>query len=182
MKRLTRYFAEGLFFVVPIALTLYVVYAIFHKIDGLFSFPIPGAGFLLTIAVITFTGFIASNFLARWAVVFVDNIFSRLPLVKMLYTSIKDLVGAFVGDKRSFTKPVTVALSEDGAITAIGFVTAESLAHIGMEGRVAVYMPQSYNFAGNMIVVPADRVAPIDAPAGDVMAFVVSGGVARKHT
>jgi uncharacterized membrane protein len=104
-------------------------------------------------------------------------IFTKLPLVKMIYTSVKDLIGAFVGDKKSFDKPVLVTLSPGSNIQAIGFVTRDSLGNMGFEDKVAVYLPQSYNFAGNLIVVPREQVTPIPAESGDIMAFIVSGGV-----
>ena len=178
MKRVTNYFFKGLAFLVPVVLTVYVLYAVFTRIDNLFKFPVPGMGFVATLAAVTFIGFLASNFLTRWAVSIVDGVFSRLPLVKMIYSSIKDLIYAFVGDKKGFNRPVTVSLG--GGVGALGFVTAESLERIGLKDTVAVYLPQSYNFAGNLIIVPKDQVTPLKADSGEVMAFIVSGGIAAK--
>lgn len=178
MRRLTKYFFNGLVFLVPVVATLYVVYIIFVKIDTLFTFPVPGIGFLITVLIITMIGFIGSNFLTRKLVHLVDIIFSRLPLIKMIYTSVKDLIGAFVGDKKGFNKPVTVQLSRESNIKAIGFITKETLDNLGLSGNAAVYLPQSYNFAGNLIIVPFDLIAPLDAESADVMKFVVSGGIA----
>lgn len=180
MKRITRYFFEGLIFLGPVVATVYVVYILFVKIDGIFKFKVPGSGFLVTIALITLFGFVASNFLTRKIVGVVDIIFRRLPLVKMIYTSVKDLIGAFVGDKKGFNKPVLVALSPGSGLRVLGFVTSESLEAIGLGDSVAVYLPQSYNFAGNLIIVNREQVAPITADSGDVMAFIVSGGIARR--
>ncbi len=178
MKRLTRYFINGLLVSVPLVATIYVVYAIFTKIDSIFRFEVPGAGFLLTLITITAVGFISSNFLTKGLVRFVDRVFTRLPLVKMIYTSIRDLIGAFVGDKKSFDKPVLVTLSPASNIQAIGFITRENLENIGFSDKVAVYFPQSYNFAGNLLVVPKVQVSPLTVDSGDIMAFIVSGGVA----
>ena len=180
MKKLTRYFFNGLLLLVPGVATIYVVYIVFIKIDSLFSFPVPGLGFILTITVITFIGFIGSNFLTKKLINAIDMIFSRLPLIKMIYTSIKDLINAFVGDKKGFNKPVTVILSRDGNVKAIGFLTNESLNNLGLSDSVAVYLPQSYNFAGNLIIVPKEQIAPLNADSADVMKFVVSGGIAGR--
>ncbi|MBI5183976.1 MAG: DUF502 domain-containing protein [Nitrospinae bacterium] len=180
MKKLTKYFFEGLLVLVPLVATIYVIYIIFVKIDRLFRFEIPGMGFAATILIITAIGFIASNFLTKGLIRLIDRIFSRLPLVKMIYTSIKDLIGAFVGEKKGFNKPVFVALSPESNIRVIGFVTRESLNNIGLADSVAVYLPQSYNFAGNLIVVPKDQVTPISAEGGRVMAFIVSGGITAQ--
>jgi uncharacterized membrane protein len=98
----------------------------------------------------------------------------------MIYGSIKDLFDAFVGDKKSFNKPVLVQLVPGGSVRVVGFVTNEDLAVLGIKDQVAVYLPQSYNFAGNMIVVPREAVTPMDADSGSVMKFIVSGGVSSE--
>ncbi len=180
MKRLTRYFFEGLLFLVPVVATIYVIYIVFVKIDSIFEFKLPGLGFLVTILTIIVVGFVASNFLTRRIVRLVDTIFTRLPLIKMIYTSIRDLINAFVGDKKGFNKPVLVTLSQMINIQFVGFVTRESLENLGLSDRVAVYLPQSYNFAGNLIVVPREQVTPLNAESGDVMAFILSGGITAK--
>jgi len=180
VKRLTKYFFEGLLFLVPVAVTVYVFYMAFVKIDNFINLPVPGAGFLVTIAIVTIIGFLASNILTRRLLGLLDKVFNRLPLIKLLYSSIKDLVGAFVGDKKSFDKPVLVTLSGDGCVKSAGFVTRESMEEWGLADQVAVYLPQSYNFAGNLILVPKDRVTPLDAESGKVMTFIVSGGVSGK--
>jgi uncharacterized membrane protein len=180
MKRLTKYFFEGLLVLVPLVATIYVIYIVFVKIDSIFKFRIPGMGFIITILTITIVGFISSNFIAKKLVGLVDRIFARLPLVKMIYTSIKDLIGAFVGDKKSFNKPVLVTLSPGSNIQVIGFVTRDDLGNIGFADKVAVYLPQSYNFAGNLIVVPKEQVTQLSVDSGEIMAVIVSGGVAAQ--
>ncbi len=180
MKRFTRYFFEGLLVLIPVVATIYVVYVIFTKVDSIFRFSVPGMGFIVTILSITIVGFISSNFITKKLVGLVDRIFTRLPFVKMIYSSVKDLIGAFVGDKKSFDKPVLVTLSPDSHVQVIGFVTRESLDNIGFSDKVAVYLPQSYNFAGNLLVVPKEQIVPISAESGDIMAFIVSGGVSAQ--
>jgi uncharacterized membrane protein len=180
MKRVTRYFFEGLLITVPLVVTMYVIYLVFIKIDRIFKLPIPGIGFIITLASITAVGIISSNFITGWLVRYIDKIFTGLPLVKMIYSSIKDLINAFVGDKKSFNKPVLVTLSPGSNVQVIGFITRESLQHMGLPGSAAVYLPQSYNFAGNLVVVPQEQVTPLDVESGDIMAFIVSGGVASK--
>lgn len=179
MKRLTTYFVNGLLFMVPVVLTLYIFYLVFFKIDHILGFTIPGVGFAVTIVGITLIGFLVSNFLTRKLMFLIDRLFNRLPLVKILYSSIKDLIGAFVGDKKSFNKPVLVRLSESGA-SVLGFVTAESLENLGLDDYTAVYVPQSYNFAGNLLLFPRDQVTPLDVSSSEVMTFIVSGGVAGQ--
>jgi len=180
MKKLTKYFLEGLLLLVPLAATIYVVFAILSRIDSIFRFKIPGIGFLVTILTIITVGFISSNFLTKKIVSFLDRTLTRLPVVKMIYTAVRDLMNAFVGDKKSFNRPVLVALSPLNNIHVIGFLTRDGLENIGFADKVAVYLPQSYNFAGNLIIVSKEQVTPLNVYSGDIMAFIVSGGVATK--
>jgi len=177
MRRLLNYFLRGLVLVAPLAITLYVLWIVFVRIDGWLGLPIPGLGFLATIALITVVGFLGSNLITRGMVAIVDQALGRLPFVRLLYTSTKDLLNAFVGEKRRFDKPVLVRLSPESEARMVGFITQESLDRLGLPGYAAVYFPQSYNFAGNLVVFPSAHLEPLDAASADVMAFIVSGGV-----
>lgn len=178
-RQVAGWFIRGLLITAPTALTLYICWLLVRWVDGLLGIPIPGLGILVTLAAITAIGALASTVLTRGLLAALDELLEKVPFVRLLYTSAKDLLNAFVGDKRRFTKAVRVSLSEDGAIGALGFVTTESLDQLGLPGQVTVYLPQSYNFAGQMLVVPAHRVTPLAADSAEVMAFIVSGGVSR---
>jgi uncharacterized membrane protein len=175
MRRILGYFLRGLVFIAPVAITVYVIVVIFTTIDGWFGIPIPGLGFLLTLVLITLVGFVGSTFLARSFLAMFDRLLERLPFVRFLYSATKDLVNAFVGEKRRFDQPVSVRVL--GEARALGFVTQKTLNSLGLEGFVGVYFPQSYNFAGSLLLVPARDVERIPASSSDVMAFIVSGGV-----
>lgn len=177
MSRLLNYFLRGLVFVTPVALTVYVAWWVFNRIDSWLGLSIPGAGFVITIALITLVGFLASNLITRGLLGVVERVFARLPFVRLLYASTRDLLDAFVGEKRRFETPVMVALTPEGTVKLLGFVTQSSVERLGLAGHVAVYLPQSYNFAGNVIVVPAAQVERVHADSSAVMAFIVSGGV-----
>lgn len=177
MKRISRYFVQGILFIVPLFVTVYVIYFILVKVDRLIGLAIPGAGILLTLALIPVIGFFASNFLTSKLTQSIDQMFVRLPLVKMVYTAIKDLINAFVGDKKRFNRPVIVQLSEFGNVRTIGFLTHEDLASLSIAESVAVYLPQSYNFAGNLLLVSKTKVTPFNVDPGEAMKFIVSGGV-----
>lgn len=177
MSKLLNHFLKGVAIVVPLAVTIYVCYVIFAKIDGWLRLPVPGAGFLITIAVITLVGFLASNIIAHGMLSFVERTFNRLPLVRLLYSSTRDLLDAFVGEKKRFDKPALVTLEPGGTIRLFGFVTQESLARVGLPGHVVVYIPQSYGFSGNLIVVPAGQVTRVDADAAEMMAYIISGAI-----
>jgi len=179
MRRLAGWFLRGLVITAPAVVTLWVTFATIRWVDGLVGIRIPGAGLLITLLAITAVGALASSYLARGALAWLEDLLERVPFVRLLYTSSKDLLNAFVGEERRFTQAVRVSLSDDGAVGVIGFVTADDLADLGMAGQVAVYLPQSYNFAGNLIVVPRSRITPLSVDSTEVMAFVVSGGVSR---
>lgn len=193
MRSLIRYFFRGLLVFVPIAATIWILTTVFQWIDGLvqgllgtqLSVPIPGTdfewrhgvGFVLTILVITLIGVLTRNVFIKWILRRIERLFTRLPIVKQIYTSIKDMIEAFVSERKKFDKPVLLSFGETREVEVIGFVTRQSLTDLGRAEKVAVYVPQSYNFAANLILVPAERVQAIDLPAADVMTFVVSGGV-----
>lgn len=177
VRKLVNYFLRGLVVLAPLVITLWITYELFRRVDGLLGLPIPGLGLVLTVAVITMFGFLASNLITRGWLAALESVFARLPFVRLLYSSTRDLLDAFVGEKRRFDRPVAITLTPGGTLKAMGFVTRDSLEQLGMPGYVAVYLPQSYNFAGNLLMVPAAQVEPVPAESADVMTFIVSGGV-----
>jgi uncharacterized membrane protein len=179
MSRILNYFLRGLVVVVPLALTIYVCVLIFTTIDSWLGLSIRGVGFLLTVVVITVVGFFASNLVSRSIINWLDELLEKLPFVRLLYSSAKDMLNAFVGEKRRFDKPVMVSLDAEGAVKVLAFLTSDSLESLGVADHVSVYMPQSYGFAGHILLVPANRVERIHADAAEVMAFIISGGVTQ---
>ena len=177
MKKITAYFFQGLLFLMPLVVTVYILYFVISKVDQILVFSIPGMGILVTLVVITLIGFLVSTVLARGAATFIDSLFRRMPVIKMIYSSVKDLVGAFVGEKKRFDRPVLVDLAAKGAVQVLGFITRDSLSTFGAAEHVAVYVPQSFNFAGNVLIVRQDHVTPLAIESGKAMAFIVSGGV-----
>lgn len=177
MKRLLGYFARGLVLVAPLAVTIWVCWVVITRLDGWLGIPVPGVGLAATVALITMVGFFGSNLLTRSIVATLEAVMGRLPFVRLLYGSTKDLLNAFVGEKRRFDRPVVVSLNADNTVRLVGFVTQESLDHLGLEDQIAVYCPHSYNFSGQLLIVPSRRVLPLEVMSADAMAFVVSGGV-----
>ena len=175
-KRLIRYFVRGCLVSVPLAITGWIVWSTLRFVDQLLPFGIPGVGFVVTLSFITLVGLFTSNVIGKRVFQITDRLLSGMPLVKLLYTSIKDLIRAFVGDHKSFDRPAAVILTPGGA-RILGFVTRDALHMLGMPDFVAVYFPQSYNFAGQLAVVPRDQVELLDAASAEVMTFIVSGGI-----
>ena len=182
MKRIAKYFLRGLLVFVPIMVTVFVLIWAFTGLDKIFRdllrIPIPGLGILATISVIFLIGLLASNFVGRKLFGLVEKVFTKVPLVKLLYSSIKDIVEAFAGEDKKFDKPVLVSLVPGGTAKVMGFVTRQGLKNLGLDDYVAVYLPQSYNFAGNVLLFSKQAVQPLDISGTDAMTFIVSGGVA----
>jgi uncharacterized membrane protein len=198
MQRLFTNFLKGILILAPMMVTGWVIYTVFTKIDGLLGIPIPGLGFVVTIIFIILVGFLGSNIFFTRLFGYFERVLTRLPVVKLLYFSIKDLIGAFVGEKKMFNRPVMVAMSHlpqgpeleptaptdpGNDIKLLGFVTSDTLETIPEAGdRVAVYMPQSYNMGGYLMLVPRDRITPLASmESAKILAFIVSGGVARGN-
>lgn len=181
-KRLLRYFLQGMLYVVPLAVTIYVVLRIFNFFDSFFDYlipqKIPGLGLLILLATITLAGYIGSRFISSTVFAFIDEQVEKLPLVKLIYGSVKDLISAFVGNKKRFGKPVMVKMNESAEIYKLGFITQKDLSELNIApGFVAVYFPHSYAFSGNLFIVPEKNVREVAAPSSEIMKFIVSGGV-----
>jgi uncharacterized membrane protein len=177
-RRILGYFVKGLLLVVPTFVLVYVVYVLFMFLDSIIPTKIPGLGLLILLAAITVLGFLGSNFITqpitRWA----NGLLDRVPIVKTFYTAVSDLLGAFTGQKKSFSHPVIVKLTADGHMQKPGFITADDLSALGLDEKmVAVYMPHSYNFSSNLFIVPASSVTPVHVNTAEFMKFIVSGGI-----
>jgi len=177
MKTIARIFLQGLLVFVPVVGTIALVSWVLVTVDALVPVDVHGLGLVIIVGVIFLLGLLTSNVLGRRLVSAFEAGMKRLPVVNIIYGSLKDLLSAFAGDKRSFDKPVMVRVAE--GCTVFGFVTCDHFEDVRLRGQVAVYLPQAYNFAGNLLIVPADAVQPVDADSAQFMAFVVSGGVAR---
>jgi len=180
MKKLLGYFFQGLLLVVPLILTVYIVYKMFVVVDELLPYhPFPGAGVIIILVAITFIGVLGNTFIARKLREWLHQLIHRLPLLNTIYSAIKDLLSAFVGEKRKFNKPVLVKLSKESNIQKVGFITQTELTALSMsESQVAVYLPHSYAFSGNLFIVDKENITPLNASSAEVMKFIVSGGVA----
>ncbi|MCB9597149.1 MAG: DUF502 domain-containing protein [Sandaracinaceae bacterium] len=177
MKTLAKIFFQGLLVFVPVVGTVALVSWLLITVDSLVPLDVPFAGIGLVVVSIFALGLLANNMVGRKILEWLERGMKSVPFVKIVYSSIKDLLGAFVGDTRSFDKPAMVRVSDD--VRVFGFVTCDHFDDVRLAGHVAVYLPQSYNFAGNLMIVPEDRVEPVDADSAQFMAFIVSGGVAQ---
>ena len=178
MKKFINYFLQGLLYIVPISVTLYVVYWVFTKIDGILPFQFPGLGLIVIIALITFIGFAGSTIITSPINSFFQKLLKKAPLLQTIYSSMKDLMRTFVGKKKGFNQAVLIKLYENSTIERIGFITNEDLSSLGIkEGKILVYLPHSYAFSGQLFVVEKSYITPIDKPSSEIMKLIVSGGV-----
>lgn len=177
-NKIISYFFRGLLFVVPIALTTYIIVLAIQWLDNLIPIKVPGLGLLTILASIVFVGYLATTLLAEPFFELLEKWLRRLPFVNIIYSSLKDLISAFVGDKKKFDRPVLVTLNPEFSIQKPGFITQDDLSQLNLIDKVAVYLPHSYNFSGNMFIVPTNQVESLTGmSSSEAMKFVVSGGV-----
>ncbi|MVN91122.1 DUF502 domain-containing protein [Mucilaginibacter aquatilis] len=189
-RALFNYFIKGMLVVVPLGVAIFLIVWAVAKLDSALNLSdvlwvnpktgkgiyVPGLGILTVLTLIMVAGVLVTNVItdpikhwfARWL--------NHIPLFKFLYSSIKDFTEAFVGEEKKFNEPVLVEVGSSG-VKKIGFLTRKDMSTIGLPGEVAVYFPYSYSFAGQVVIVPANKVKHINKSAADVMKFVISGGV-----
>ena len=186
MNKLIRYFLQGLLYTVPIFITVYVIYQIISSVGGVVHslgihiHPIidPFIGFLSAISLVIIMGMVGSSLILQPFFRVIDHNLERAPLIKTIYSSVKDLLSAFVGKKKRFNKPVLVLTSRNPDVQKLGFVTHEDMQELNIDQeKVAVYLPYSYAFSGMLIIVSKENITPIDATSAEVMKFIISGGV-----
>ncbi len=175
---IAKYFLQGLFYLVPIVATVYVIFYLVVLLDGFINLEIPGLGILILFVVVTLVGFLGTKIFIKYLRPF-ERVIENTPLIKIIYTSMKDLMNAFVGKKKQFKKPVLVKMGEGIEMERLGFVTKDDLSDISIgNDKVAVYLPFSYAISGEVYIVPKKNVTALDASSADVMKMIISGGVA----
>lgn len=191
MNRLIRYFIQGLLYITPVVVTIYFFILILSWLDGLLHglgffeeselarYSFPGLGILLFLLLITLVGFLGQSLITTPLARIFDRLLNKAPLFKIIYTSVKDLLSAFVGKERKFDMPVLVNVDSAGHLQRLGFVTTKDLSHLGLENKVSVYLPSSYGMLGELVIVDQSQVTFIQANSAEIMKFIVSGGVTR---
>jgi uncharacterized membrane protein len=185
MKKLAKYFLQGVLILLPIVLTVYIVVLVFNLTDNILGqyyfiflgIEIPGLGLLTTIVLITLVGMLGNWFVSRRLIEYIDRLFGSMPLVKMVYGIIKDTINAVVGSRSSFSKVVTVRMPGNEQIKLLGFITAEEIEWLNTKDYVAVYLLQSMQWAGFTVLVPKDYIEVLDVSADRALQFIVSAGM-----
>lgn len=188
-SRLLRYFFQGLLILAPIGITAITLYWGFITIDNILPRDIvpenhplnflryKGVGFIIVLIIILFVGYLSSSFIVGRLIDMFDHMLERTPFIKYIYSSVKDVFDAFVGEKKKFDHPVLVNVyGED--VWEMGFITQNNLRSLGLEGYLAVYVPHAYAITGKVFMVRQEKVKPLhNVSAGEAMKFSVSGGV-----
>ena len=178
MNKIINYFLQGLLYIVPISVTLYVVYWSFNKIDGILPFDFPGLGLIVVVTIITLIGAIGSKLISSPINSLFVKLLEKAPLLKTIFSSVKDLMNTFVVCKKGFDQAVLVKIYENSTIERIGFITNEDLKNLNINSeRVLVYLPHSYAFSGQLFIVDKKNITTINSASSDIMKLIVSGGV-----
>ena len=186
LRQIAKYFGIGLVTVLPFALVIWVVVSVFEIVDSWFGpefdrlvgAQLPGAGFLIVVIAITLVGALTRLYISHQLFVMMDALFSRLPIIKSLYSMFKEIVNNLLGHRRGFRRTVLIAWPDERALM-LGFVTSENLSpDIDPDGdRVAVYIPNAFQFAGITAIVPKHQVRPCNLTVEEALKFSLSAGL-----
>jgi len=187
MNKLFGYFIQGLLLTAPLVITGYIIYEVFVFIDSILQkiltpvtgIKIPGLGLVILIVLLILIGFLGKTIVARPLKSFFNKFIERIPLLKFIYSALNDLFTAFVGKNKRFNQPVLVLVNPVTNLEKLGFITDEDLDELELKDKVAVYFPHSYNFSGELYIVPRSQVRMLNITPGEVMKYVVSAGITR---
>lgn len=185
MKKLVNLFLQGILYIAPIGITGYIIYLVFTFVDNLLKdtlkdlldIYIPGLGLLIIVFLLVLIGLVGQTIIARPFKLMFRRLVGRIPLLKVIFSAFNDLFSAFVGKERKFNRPVMVLVNPISNLEKLGFLTEDDLAILEQTEKVAVYFPHSYNFSGELFIVPKAQVRPLDLNPAEVMKFIVSAGV-----
>ena len=197
MNRIINYFLRGILYIVPLSVTIYILYISILFIENLIKPVLESIntiinvqlewlslvlGVIIIFILVLIIGFLGSIIISTPINSLFKKLLKQAPLVETIYTSIKDLMNTFVGNKKGFSEPVLVKLYENSTIERIGFVTNEDVASLNIKKvKVLVYLPHSYAISGQLFVVEKKDVTPIDKSSGEIMKLIISGGVTEVH-
>ena len=188
LNTLAKSFFQGLLIIGPFAITIWIIWYIVSSIDNIVPTiserMYPGITFFIVIFSTTLIGYLGNKFIiGRVVVDSFDYLLEHTPGIKFIYTSLKDVMTSFVGDKKKFNQPVLIRTTENPAIWRIGFLTQKDLSSVGFPDHVSVYLPHSYAVSGWVVFVLATNITILEnVSAAQAMKFAVSGGVAGFHS
>ncbi|OFX71038.1 MAG: hypothetical protein A2X12_05750 [Bacteroidetes bacterium GWE2_29_8] len=178
LKFIFNYFLQGLLFLAPITITGYLIYRMFIFIDALLPFDIPGLGIIVIISGVTLIGYIGKKLFTESFSSFFEDLIKKAPIINIIYNSSKEILTGIVGQKKKFNQPVLVRLNKNEELYKLGFITQKNLAVLGVsENKIAVYLPHSFGFTGNLFITSIDNITLLNIPPVNVTKFIISGGL-----
>lgn len=191
VKLVIRMLLTGLVAILPVAVTLYVLYWLGSTAESFLGRGLkllvpdnlywPGMGVAAGLGVVFATGVLMKMWLFRRLLQWGERLVARVPLVKTLYGAVRDLLGFFSGAGQQALRKAVIVTIAGTPLRLIGFVTREDFgdlpAGIGGDGNVAVYLPMSYQVGGFTALVPRSAVVPVDMSIEQAMRFALTAGM-----
>jgi len=190
LRKLGKLLAQGLVTVLPLIVTIYVLFWLGRKAEGVFGGPlhhvlgryyIPGMGLVVGFIVVIVAGALAKHLVTLRMLAWSDSVVRKIPLAKTVYGSVKDLLSLFSGGKKAFSRVVLVKIPGLEHRT-LGMVTREDFSEVSgfREGLAAVYVPFSYAIGGFTIIAPAADLEPVGLSVEEALRFAVTAGISTK--
>ena len=201
--RLRNNFLAGLIICAPIAITIWLTWTFIHWSDSwvrpyiparwnpesYLNFAIPGFGLLIAVVLITVVGFLGKNLIGQSIVRFGESIVQRMPLVRTIYRSVKQIFETVLKEQSNSFKKVGLIEYPGPGLWAMVFIATDAKGEIGSkfnamgQDMVAVFLPPTpVPTAGFLIFVPREKIVMLDMSPEDAAKFLISGGlVAPEH-
>lgn len=194
MKHLTATFLRGLVTVLPVVLTLYILYWFAVTAERVMGGPLrwalpdwlyrPGLGIVMGVVLVFIVGLVMELYVARRLVTMGEQLLLRIPVVKTVYGAIKDFAGFISKSSKEKSMSQVVRVRIDAGMYVLGFVTRDDFAglppELGGPGMVAVYLPMSYQIGGYTVILPRERIEPIPMSSEEALRFAVTAGMSRN--
>jgi len=197
MRQIGKVFFQGLVAILPLALTISVLWWLGSTAEAVFGavlkwlmpsdYYVPGLGVALGFGAIFVVGMILRAWWVRSLWAGIEGLFEHIPLVKSIYGSVKDLMTFFAeGESKRELNQVVLVRVGDPALQVLGFITSDDAKEVTGRSeeadKVAVYLPMSYQIGGFMVIVPRDAIDCVDLSVEDALRTVVTAGLSGKST
>lgn len=196
MKRIITLALQGLATILPVALTIYLVYWLLTNMERLArpvlllvlpeSLYFQGLGVLAAIIALAVVGILVKVYVVRYLIARGEKLLARIPLIKSIFGAIQDFTRMFaVGDQEEEKAESVVLVEVSPGRHLLGFVTgrrvAADLFPDAGEEMVGVYLPMSYQIGGYTLYVPADSLIPVDMTVEEAMRVALTGGIQNRE-
>ncbi len=191
MRKISRVFLTGLMTLLPVAVTVYILYRLVTGLEGMLGkllparLYLPGLGLLTGIVIVFLIGLLLHAWVFQKLFAYGERWMQRIPVVSAIYSSVRDMIGFFKSDDKGMSQVVMVTLG-DTRLRLIGFVTREDFSAypdgLGDRETVAVFFPMSYQMGGFTAMMPRAAVQKLDMPFQQAMRFALTAGMSSGET